>query len=25
VYNSLDEVDRLVAGIKRAIEFFGRD
>jgi cysteine desulfurase/selenocysteine lyase len=25
VYNSLDEVDRLVAGIKRAIEFFGRE
>ena len=22
VYNSLDEVDRLVAGIKRAVEFF---
>jgi cysteine desulfurase/selenocysteine lyase len=25
VYNTLDEVDRLVAGIERAIEFFGRD
>lgn len=25
VYNTLDEVDRLVAGVKRAIEFFGRD
>ena len=24
VYNTLDEVDRLVAGIKRAVEFFGR-
>jgi cysteine desulfurase / selenocysteine lyase len=24
VYNTLDEVDRLVNGIKRAIEFFGR-
>lgn len=23
VYNSLDEVDRLVAGVKRAVEFFG--
>ncbi|MEN4472901.1 cysteine desulfurase [Mycolicibacterium cosmeticum] len=23
VYNTLDEVDRLVAGVKRAIEFFG--
>ncbi|MDO3639300.1 cysteine desulfurase [Mycolicibacterium arseniciresistens] len=25
VYNTTDEVDRLVAGIKRAVEFFGRD
>ncbi|APE15236.1 cysteine desulfurase [Mycobacterium sp. WY10] len=25
VYNTLDEVDRLVTGVKRAIEFFGRD
>jgi cysteine desulfurase / selenocysteine lyase len=25
VYNTLDEVDRLVAGVKRAVEFFGRD
>jgi len=25
VYNTLDEVDRLVAGVRRAIEFFGRD
>ena len=25
VYNTVDEVDRLVAGIERAIEFFGRD
>jgi cysteine desulfurase / selenocysteine lyase len=25
VYNTLDEVDRLVAGIERAVEFFGRD
>jgi cysteine desulfurase/selenocysteine lyase len=25
VYNTLDEVDRLVAGVKRAIDFFGRD
>lgn len=24
VYNTLDEVDRLVVGVKRAIEFFGR-
>ena len=24
VYNTLDEVDRLVAGIKRAVDFFGR-
>jgi cysteine desulfurase/selenocysteine lyase len=24
VYNTLDEVDRLVAGINRAVEFFGR-
>jgi cysteine desulfurase/selenocysteine lyase len=25
VYNTVDEVDRLVAGVKRAIDFFGRD
>ncbi len=25
VYNTLDEVDRLVAGVKRAVAFFGRD
>jgi cysteine desulfurase/selenocysteine lyase len=25
IYNTLDEVDRLVAGVERAIEFFGRD
>jgi cysteine desulfurase/selenocysteine lyase len=25
VYNTLDEVDRLTAGIKRAVEFFGKD
>jgi cysteine desulfurase/selenocysteine lyase len=25
VYNTLDEVDRLAAGIERAVEFFGRD
>ena len=25
VYNTHDEVDRLVAGVKRAVEFFGRD
>ncbi|MCG5433568.1 cysteine desulfurase [Mycobacterium sp. MYCO198283] len=25
VYNTLDEVDRLVAGVRRAIEFFGGD
>ena len=25
VYNTLDEVDRLVAGVQRAVEFFGRD
>ncbi|MDR3664506.1 MAG: cysteine desulfurase [Mycobacterium sp.] len=25
VYNTLDEVDRLIAGVKRAIEFFERD
>lgn len=25
VYNTLDEVDRLVAGVRRSIEFFGRD
>ncbi|HEY9266911.1 MAG TPA: cysteine desulfurase [Mycobacterium sp.] len=24
VYNTLDEVDRLVAGVRRAVEFFGR-
>jgi cysteine desulfurase/selenocysteine lyase len=24
VYNSLDEVDRLLAGVRRAVEFFGR-
>ena len=24
VYNTLDEVDRLVAGVRRALEFFGR-
>jgi cysteine desulfurase/selenocysteine lyase len=24
VYNTIDEVDRLVAGVKRAVEFFGR-
>jgi hypothetical protein len=24
VYNTLDEVDRLVAGRQRAVEFFGR-
>ncbi len=24
VYNTLDEVDRLIAGVRRAIEFFGR-
>ena len=24
VYNTLDEVDRLIAGVERAIEFFGR-
>jgi cysteine desulfurase / selenocysteine lyase len=24
VYNTLDEVDRLVAGVKRAVDFFGR-
>jgi cysteine desulfurase/selenocysteine lyase len=24
VYNTLDEVDRLVAGVQRAVEFFGR-
>jgi cysteine desulfurase/selenocysteine lyase len=23
VYNTLDEVDRLVAGVRRAIDFFG--
>jgi len=25
VYNTLDEVDRLAAGVRRAVEFFGRD
>src|SRR4051794_8767381 len=25
VYNTLDEVDRLVTGVQRAVEFFGRD
>jgi cysteine desulfurase/selenocysteine lyase len=25
VYNTVDEVDRLVAGVRRAVEFFGRD
>jgi cysteine desulfurase / selenocysteine lyase len=25
VYNTLDEVDRLVAGVKRAVQFFGTD
>jgi cysteine desulfurase/selenocysteine lyase len=25
VYNTLDEVDRLVAGVRRALDFFGRD
>jgi cysteine desulfurase/selenocysteine lyase len=25
VYNTADEVDRLVAGVRRALEFFGRD
>jgi cysteine desulfurase/selenocysteine lyase len=25
VYNTLEEVDRLVAGVRRAVEFFGRD
>jgi len=25
VYNTLDEVDRLVDGVRRAVEFFGRD
>ena len=25
VYNTLDEVDRLVAGVKRAMDFFGSD
>ena len=24
VYNTLDEVDRLIAGVRRAIDFFGR-
>ena len=25
VYNTVDEVDRLVAGVRRAVDFFGRD
>jgi cysteine desulfurase/selenocysteine lyase len=25
VYNTPDEVDRLVAGVRRAVQFFGRD
>jgi cysteine desulfurase/selenocysteine lyase len=25
VYNTLDEVDRLIAGVRRAVEFFGKD
>ncbi|KUH87536.1 MULTISPECIES: cysteine desulfurase [unclassified Mycobacterium] len=25
VYNTVEEVDRLVAGVRRAVEFFGRD
>lgn len=25
IYNTLDEVDRMVAGVRRAIEFFGRE
>ena len=25
VYNTLDEIDRLVAGVRHAVEFFGRD
>lgn len=25
VYNTLDEVDRLIAGVRRAIDFFGRE
>ncbi|NVN50826.1 cysteine desulfurase [Mycolicibacterium hippocampi] len=25
VYNTADEVDRLIAGVRRAVEFFGRD
>ncbi|ADT99637.1 MULTISPECIES: cysteine desulfurase [Mycolicibacterium] len=25
VYNTVDEVDRLVAGVRRAVEFFGRE
>jgi hypothetical protein len=24
VYNTRDEVDRLVAGVRRAVDFFGR-
>ena len=25
VYNTLDEVDRLVAGVRRSLDFFGRE
>ena len=25
VYNTIDEVDRLVAGVRRALDFFGRE
>ena len=25
VYNTLDEVERLVAGVRRSLDFFGRD
>jgi cysteine desulfurase / selenocysteine lyase len=25
LYNTMDEVDRLIAGVRRAVEFFGRD
>jgi cysteine desulfurase/selenocysteine lyase len=25
VYNTPDEVERLVAGVRRALDFFGRD
>lgn len=25
VYNTAEEVDRLIAGVRRAVEFFGRD